>query len=112
MPVEREAGTCVGRDLRRRRCSRGRSVAGAAAALLAAGCGSDFGAEPGGTAESHRMLDLWRGTFVTAAVVGAITAGLILWSVFRYRRRATPTTLPDQRQYNIPMEVLYTVIPC
>lgn len=35
--------------------------------------------------------------------------GLILWSVFRYKRRSDE--LPKQTLFNIPMEIAYTTVP-
>ena len=44
-------------------------------------------------------------------LVGAIVWGLILWCVVRYRKKDGDDTLPVQLQYNVPLELLYTVIP-
>lgn len=55
-------------------------------------------------------LDRVWGLFLTiAAVVGLIVAALVAWSVVRYRRR--DDRLPGQRQYHVPLEIAYTVIP-
>ena len=54
-------------------------------------------------------LPLWQGAWITAAVVGIFTAVLIMWPVFRHRRKGDE--VPKQTQYNIPVEVAYTVIP-
>ncbi|MEO6571518.1 MAG: cytochrome c oxidase subunit II, partial [Ilumatobacteraceae bacterium] len=49
-------------------------------------------------------LYLW-----VAIGVVALVAGLMAWVVLRYRRRSDD--LPPQNHYNIPVEVLYTVLP-
>ena len=46
---------------------------------------------------------------MAAIVVGVIVGALILWAVFRYRRRSDD--MPRQFQYHIPLEITYTVIP-
>ena len=56
------------------------------------------------------MSDLWRGGVMTALVVGAIVLSLIIFTVLRYRRRGRDD-VPTQRQYIIPLEIVYTVIP-
>jgi len=54
-------------------------------------------------------LELWRGVHWTAAAVGLLVWGLVLYCMLRYRRR--DDALPSQSGENIPMEVLYTVTP-
>jgi cytochrome c oxidase subunit II len=56
------------------------------------------------------MSDLWRGGVMTALVVGAIVLSLIIFTVLRYRRRGRDDE-PSQRQYVIPLEIVYTIIP-
>jgi cytochrome c oxidase subunit 2 len=65
------------------------------------------------TAASDRAPDmesLWIGFWIAAAVVSFFVWGLILWSVFRYRRRSDDQ-VPIQTRYNMPIEVLYTIVP-
>jgi cytochrome c oxidase subunit II len=92
------------------------------AALLAvglatglAGCSGGtlprFGAPSGATRQSQYFLQMWRGTFIVATVIGALVWGLIFWSIIRYRKRPGDDTLPKQTQYHIPLEVTYTIIP-
>ncbi len=54
-------------------------------------------------------LPLWQGAWITAGVVGIFTAILILWPAFRHRRKGDE--VPKQTQYNIPVEIAYTLIP-
>jgi cytochrome c oxidase subunit 2 len=53
--------------------------------------------------------DLWIGTWIAAGAVGILVWGLIGWAVLRYRRRAN--LLPRQNRYNLPMEIMYTIVP-
>ena len=62
------------------------------------------------TKQSRSMSDLWRGGVMTALVVGAIVLSLIIFTVLRYRRRGRDD-VPSQRQYIIPLEIVYTVDP-
>jgi cytochrome c oxidase subunit II len=62
------------------------------------------------TKEGRNTLNVWYGSLTTAAIVGAIVIFLILWSALWYRRRS-PDQLPRQVRYNLPIEVLYTLIP-
>jgi len=87
----------------------------AVVALVAlSGCSVDdvfsFGWPKGGiTQQSHKMFDLWIGSVIAALTVGVLVWGLIFWCVIRYRKRGTE--LPAQTRYNLPLELLYTVLP-
>jgi cytochrome c oxidase subunit 2 len=64
------------------------------------------------TKQSNEMYNLWIGTVIAAAVVGLIVYGLIFWCIIRYRKRkGSDDTLPAQTRYNLPIELIYTVIP-
>lgn len=58
------------------------------------------------------MRDLWVASTIAALVVGVIVWGLIFWAVIRYRKRAGDDDLPAQVGNDLPIEVLYTLIPC
>jgi cytochrome c oxidase subunit 2 len=77
-------------------------------ALLLGAC-SRFGAPPGATEQGRAIAGLWRVFFIAALAVAAIVIGLILWSVIRYRRPRNGR--PAQFRDNLPLEVLYTIIP-
>jgi cytochrome c oxidase subunit 2 len=62
------------------------------------------------TAEGRNTLNVWYGSVTTAAIVGGFVILLILWSALYYRRR-NQDQLPRQVRYNLPIEVLYTLIP-
>jgi cytochrome c oxidase subunit II len=63
------------------------------------------------TTNGERVTSLWNGAWIAALAVGVLVWGLILWCVVAYRRRKDDTTLPVQLRYNVPMEILYTVVP-
>ena len=56
------------------------------------------------------MSTLWIGAWTAAWIVGLVVWGLILYAVVRYRRRSEEQ-VPSQNRYNLPIEVLYTVVP-
>jgi len=58
---------------------------------------------------SDEIHSLWIGSWIAAGVVGVIMWSLMLFVVFRYRRRGN--SLPKQNRYNLPMEVFYTAAP-
>jgi cytochrome c oxidase subunit 2 len=65
--------------------------------------------EEGITQQAHQMYDIWIGSVVAALAVGVFVWGLIFWCVVRYRKRGDE--IPPQTRYNMPLEILYTVIP-
>lgn len=80
------------------------------AGLVLSGCTvPSFYATEGVTETSKSTFHLWQGFSIAAAIIGAFTAGLILWAVIRYRRKGD--AIPKQTQYHIPLEILYTIIP-
>lgn len=56
------------------------------------------------------MGELWTGTWIAAMVVGVFVWGLMFWAAIRYRRRREGIT-PRQSKYNLPLELLYTLVP-
>ncbi len=82
-------------------------------AFVATGCSVHdvfaFGWPKGVTPQAETMRALWIWATVAALVVGAIVAGLIMWTVIFHRKRSGE--MPRQTQYNLPLEIVYTVIP-
>lgn len=62
------------------------------------------------SAEGPGMLHLWQGAWIAALATGVVTWGLILYAVFRFRRRSEDE-VPVQTRYNLPIEIFYTVAP-
>lgn len=83
---------------------------------LVSGCstGIENGALPSTpeiTNQTGRIITLWNGSWIAALTVGVITWGLILWAVVVYRKRKGDTKLPVQTRANIPLELMYTIVP-
>jgi cytochrome c oxidase subunit 2 len=68
-----------------------------------------FGWPEGITNQAEDMRRLWTGSVIAALIVGIIVWALILWCVVRYRKRGD--ALPRQTAYNLPLEIVYTIIP-
>jgi cytochrome c oxidase subunit 2 len=60
--------------------------------------------------QGKNTLNVWYGSFVAASIVGGFVILLILWSALWYRARSKEQ-LPRQVRYNLPIEVLYTLVP-
>lgn len=80
------------------------------AALSVAGCQAAFPPNAA-TVEGLLIEDLYKLVFVIAAVVFLLVQGLVIWSVIRYRRKASDVALPAQTHGNLALEVVWTVIP-
>jgi cytochrome c oxidase subunit 2 len=85
-------------------------------ALSLSGCSVDrsvwtIGWPEGITDEAQRMHSLWVGSIIAAMVVGVAVWILMAWAAFRYRKRKGNDELPRQTAYNLPLEVVYTIIP-
>ena len=63
------------------------------------------------TNQTKLITDFWVNSWIVLFAIGFITWGLMLWSMVVYRRRKTDTGLPVQLRYNMPIEILFTVIP-
>lgn len=62
------------------------------------------------SAQGEHTLDLWRGAWIAALATGAVVWGLILYTVFRFRRKSDDE-VPVQTRYNLPLEIFYTIAP-
>ncbi len=66
---------------------------------------------PEPASEQAAIVDnLWQGSWIAAWAVGILTWGLMLWASVAYRRRHQ-SEVPVQTKYNLPIEILYTVVP-
>ena len=81
--------------------------------LLLTGCAkvSGLGFEEGLTSVNDISLSLWQGAWIAGAVVGVFTLILILWPAVFHRAKASKGEFPKQTQYNVPVEIAYTIIP-
>jgi cytochrome c oxidase subunit 2 len=104
-----------------RRGSAGRVVRLVAlTALIApftAGCSVEdvirFGWPVGVTPQAEAMRHLWTWSGIAALVVGVITWGAMFWAMIFHRQRkgTDPGVVPRQTQYNLPVELVFTVVP-
>lgn len=101
---------------RRRRAPRALGAL-AAAALLTAGCSAEavstgwMPSTPTTTDNTGTVISLWNGSWIAALATGVLVWGLIIWCVVAYRRKKDDVGLPAQLRYNVPLEMLYTVVP-
>ncbi|HEU4514029.1 MAG TPA: cytochrome c oxidase subunit II [Nocardioidaceae bacterium] len=54
--------------------------------------------------------DLWRYGWLAAMIVGVFVWGLMFYAAFKFRRR-NDDEIPVQTRYNLPIEILYTIVP-
>jgi len=82
-------------------------------ALVTTGCDSSWvnnlGLRNPLTTQAQLITTLWRGAWVAAICVGLVVWGGILWTVIFHRKRGD--RVPQQVRYNLPIEILYTVVP-
>ena len=118
MTVENAKGTFVAmtRNSSESRLGKRLGLAGIAVfgMLLLSGCTANeaffFDMPEPATKEGPIIQSLWNGSWIAAWGVGLFTAGLMIWSIVAYRRRRI-NEVPEQTKYNIPIEVLYTLVP-
>jgi cytochrome c oxidase subunit 2 len=72
---------------------------------------TNWGSPSGVTEQSKQALRMWHWTYYFAIPLCAIVVAGIVWCVIRYRHRAGSDRKPSQFQYNVPIEILYTIVP-
>jgi len=77
------------------------------------GCAKDADSGFSGDVSSINEIShsLWTNAWLAAAVVGVFTAILIVWPAIFHRAPKNGPEFPKQTQYNVPIEVAYTIIP-
>ncbi|HSO02876.1 MAG TPA: cytochrome c oxidase subunit II [Candidatus Limnocylindrales bacterium] len=92
----------------------GAGAAAASVVLLASGCSAQealsLNAPEGATEQTPIIESLWFGAWVAVAIVGVLTGGLILYAAIRFRRKDGDPA-PKQMRYNVPLELMYTIVP-
>jgi cytochrome c oxidase subunit 2 len=73
----------------------------------ALGLGWPYGITP----EGKLNRELWIGSVIASLVVGVIVWALIFWTSAFHRKKKTDTDLPRQFGYNMPLELVLTVVP-
>jgi cytochrome c oxidase subunit 2 len=121
MPGEEDAAVAdgspdapgAGQPARRLRRWIPRSVLLAAVLMATAGCQSStftrLGLPVPVTQQGKAVVTLWQGSWIAALAVGVVVWGAILWAVIFHRKRTDEP--PRQVRYNLPIEIMYTVIP-
>jgi cytochrome c oxidase subunit 2 len=81
------------------------------APLVLGGCNfyPSYGASRGATTQGQETFKLYSGMMTTGIIVGGLVFLLILWTVIRYRKRSEE--MPRQFHENVPIEIIYTVVP-
>lgn len=90
------------------------ALLGASALLAGCSTGIQNGALPSTpeiTNQTGRIINLWNYSWIAALAVGAVTWALTLWAVAVYRKRKGDEKLPPQTRANIPLELMYTIVP-
>ncbi len=87
------------------------ALAVVAVPIVLGGCNfyPSYGASQGATKQGNDTFRLYSGMMTTGVIVGGLVALLIIWTVFRYRKRSDE--MPRQFHENIIIEILYTSIP-
>ena len=99
--------------------SRRRTVALAATfgllALTLSGCSwreaMALGWPKGITPEAQSNHSLWLGAVIAALVIGVIVWALMFWTAAFHRKKEGDDELPRQFGYNMPLELVLTVVP-
>ncbi|MBO0824316.1 MAG: cytochrome c oxidase subunit II [Actinobacteria bacterium] len=90
-----------------------RGVVAAGLVIVTTGCDAktveQLGLRSPVTSQAKLIVDLWQGAWVAALAVGVVVWGGILWAVMFHRKRGD--AIPHQVRYNLPIEILYTVVP-
>ena len=63
------------------------------------------------TTATGRITSPWVGIWIAAMAVGLLVWGLTFWCMIVYKRKKGDPELPPQLRYNVPIELLYTVVP-
>ncbi|MBM9466943.1 cytochrome c oxidase subunit II [Nakamurella sp. YIM 132084] len=111
-PVRQE-GAYVARSRKARRLTLTATLA--AAGLLITGCSTEealrFGWPEGITPQAERMRQFWTGSVIAALIVGILVWALMFWAFIVYRKKKSDPLYPKQTKENLPLELIYTVVP-
>lgn len=69
-----------------------------------------WGLPEAATDRAPHIGSLWNGAWIASMVIGVFVWGLMGWVAIRYRRRHD-NEMPRQTRYNLPLEILYTLVP-
>ncbi|WP_443686091.1 aa3-type cytochrome oxidase subunit II [Nonomuraea cavernae] len=63
------------------------------------------------TTQGDLVQSLWNGAWIAALATGGVVIGLIVWACIFHTKRRAKAELPPQVRYNLPIEMLYTLVP-
>ena len=90
-----------------------RAAIATAVLLATAGCQSNaftrMGMPAPITKQAKVVVTMWQGSWIAAWAVGIVVWGAIIAAVIFFRKRSD--RVPHQVRYNLPIEILYTVVP-
>jgi cytochrome c oxidase subunit 2 len=89
----------------------------ATAALALAGCSTEdkaqierLGMPESASDRADFVSVLWNWSWLAVLIVGVLVWGLIIYAMIKFRRRSDDE-VPVQTRYNLPIEILYTIVP-
>ncbi|WP_336210650.1 aa3-type cytochrome oxidase subunit II [Nonomuraea sp. LPB2021202275-12-8] len=63
------------------------------------------------TTQGGVVQSLWNGAWIAALATGIVVIALIVWACLFHTKRKAKAELPPQVRYNLPIEMLYTLVP-
>jgi cytochrome c oxidase subunit 2 len=63
------------------------------------------------TTQGGVVQSLWNGAWIAALATGVVVIALIVWACLFHTKRRAKAELPPQVRYNLPIEMLYTLVP-
>ncbi len=63
------------------------------------------------TKQADVVQSLWNGAWIAALATGFVVIALIVWACMFHTKRKAKAELPPQVRYNLPIEMLYTLVP-
>lgn len=74
------------------------------------GQGRLFGLPEASSEQARYIGDLWVGSWIASLAIGVVVWGLMGWAFIVYRRKHS-AQVPKQTRYNLPLEIMYTIVP-
>ncbi len=104
-----------GREGRRVRLTLRRAALAVGIVALTAGCSTDtqwgrWGLPERITEQAKHIGDLWNGAWTASMLIGVLVWGLMGYAAIRFRRKRHGDK-PRQNTYNLPLEIMYTIVP-
>ncbi len=69
-----------------------------------------FGLPEASTEQAPHIGNLWVGSWIASLAIGVLVWGLMGWAFIVYRRKHSGQ-VPKQTRYNLPLEIMYTIVP-